>query len=62
MAMREKNAEQIARIVTETDLRMLYAALHDIQRMRPRIQAGERAMAYPALGLGAATGQSITGQ
>lgn len=62
MAMTERNAEQIARIVTETDPRVLYLALNDIQRMAPKIKAGERVMAAPSLALGAGAGQVMTGR
>ncbi|MGE0850994.1 MAG: hypothetical protein AB7O44_15430 [Hyphomicrobiaceae bacterium] len=39
----------MARIVTETEPRLLYVALQDIVRMQPKIKAGERIMALPAL-------------
>jgi len=35
VAITENNAEKIARIVIETDPRVLYLALHDIRRMSP---------------------------
>ena len=47
---------------TETDPRELYLALHEIQRMAPRIQAGERIMGVPSLAIGAAAGQTLTGR
>lgn len=61
-AITEKNAAQIARIVTETDPRLLYVALSDIRRMQPGIMRGERLMGAPSIALGSATGQALTGQ
>jgi len=61
-AMTERNAEQIARIVTETDPRVLYVALQDIRRMQPAIHRGEALMAAPAVAAGSSAGQLITGK
>lgn len=60
-AMTERNTEQIARIVTETDPRVLYVALQDMQRMLPMMRAGERGMTAPAVAAASAAGQQITG-
>lgn len=59
-AMTERNTEQIARIVTETDPRVLYVALQDIQRMRPGMRASDRAISTPAVGIAAGIGQQVT--
>jgi hypothetical protein len=61
-AMTERNAEQIARIVTETDPRVLYVALQDIRRMQPAIHRGEALMAAPAVAVGSSAGQLTTGK
>lgn len=61
-AITERNAEQIARIVTETDPRQLYLALQRIVRMQPKIKGGEALLGAPAISAGSAAGQMLTGQ
>lgn len=60
-AITERNNEQIARIVTETDPRVLYLALQDMQRALPGVRAGERGIAASAVAAASAAGQQITG-
>ena len=61
-ALTERNNEQIARIVTETDPRVLYLALQDMQRMGPRMRGGDVAIQGPATGAALGFANLLTGQ
>lgn len=60
-AMTERNTEQIARIVTETDPRVLFMALHEIRRTAGLRQGGEMAISLPSISTAAGVGQQATG-
>ena len=57
-----RSAEQIKRVMAETDPRVLYKALDDMRRMSPWIKAGERAWGATGAGLSAAAGQMVNEQ
>jgi hypothetical protein len=60
-AITERNNEQLARIITETDPRVLYLALQDMQRMLPGMRGSERGLTALSAALASAAGQQVTG-